>query len=176
MLEFRNHENIMVQGLKFRVSGLADQLGLHIADESSRHGAWYICCRANMAHIRQSRPGSGVGFWIKVSATFSVFRFPLGSGCKVSRCRGTHPVPNSYGAVPHSYHTHTKPAHARTQPGRNPYSPYAHVHSGLFACIVSRSWFRVKGSWYWIESFGFRVQDQGLGFGYPAGSRRSRRV
>jgi len=38
------------------------------------------CCRANMAHIRQSRPGSGLGFQVRVLKSFQVGASSLGSG------------------------------------------------------------------------------------------------
>ena len=37
-------------------------------------------CRANMAHIRQSMPDSGLGFQVKVRITFQVIPSSLGSG------------------------------------------------------------------------------------------------
>jgi len=37
-------------------------------------------CRANMAHVRQSRPDSGLGFQVKVLKPFKVVPFSLGSG------------------------------------------------------------------------------------------------
>ena len=37
-------------------------------------------CRANMAHIRQSRPDYGLGFQVEVLKTVEVVSFPLGSG------------------------------------------------------------------------------------------------
>ena len=37
-------------------------------------------CRANTAQIRQSRPGSGLGFHIEVLETFQGVLFSLGSG------------------------------------------------------------------------------------------------
>jgi len=40
-------------------------------------------CRANMAHIRQSRPDSGLGFQTKVIVTFEVVPSSPGSGTKV---------------------------------------------------------------------------------------------
>ena len=49
-------------------------------------------CRANMAHIRQSRPGSGLGIQIKVHKAFNVVPFSLGSGratgCACRKVRG----------------------------------------------------------------------------------------
>jgi len=45
-------------------------------DEYSTHNR----CRANMAHIRQSRPDSGLGFNVKVLGTLQFFPFSLGSG------------------------------------------------------------------------------------------------
>ena len=36
--------------------------------------------RANMEHIRQSRPNSGLGFQVKVLETFKVALYSLGSG------------------------------------------------------------------------------------------------
>jgi len=38
------------------------------------------CCRANMAHVRQSGLGSGLGFQIKVLDTVSFVASTLGSG------------------------------------------------------------------------------------------------
>jgi len=37
-------------------------------------------CRANMAHVRQSRPDSGIGFQVKVPEMFQVVPCSLGSG------------------------------------------------------------------------------------------------
>ena len=46
------------------------------------------CC-ANSAHIRQSRPDSGLGFQVEVFDVFQVVRSSLGSG--VRRVSGTQP-------------------------------------------------------------------------------------
>ena len=37
-------------------------------------------CRANVAHIKQSRPDSGLGVQVKVVKTFQVVPTSLGSG------------------------------------------------------------------------------------------------
>ena len=37
-------------------------------------------CRVNMAHIRQSRPDSGLGFQVEVLKTFKIVSSSLGSG------------------------------------------------------------------------------------------------
>ena len=39
-----------------------------------------VMCRANMAHIRQSRPDSNLGFQVRVLTIFLVVPFSLGSG------------------------------------------------------------------------------------------------
>ena len=44
-------------------------------------------CRANVAHIRQSRPGSGLGFPVQVLKPFQVVPFSLGSGRQGSQWR-----------------------------------------------------------------------------------------
>ena len=46
----------------------------------------HVRCRANVAHMSQSRPDSGLGFQVKVLQTFSVVHSPLGSGSH----RGEH--------------------------------------------------------------------------------------
>jgi len=38
-----------------------------------------VRCRANMAHMRQSRPDSGLGFQVKVLETFELASSSLGS-------------------------------------------------------------------------------------------------
>ena len=43
-------------------------------------------CRPNMAHIRQSRPDSGLGFQVKFVKTFQVVPFALGSGKSTVVC------------------------------------------------------------------------------------------
>ena len=45
-------------------------------DEYSTHK----CCRANMAHITQSRPDAGLGFQVDFLETHQSFPFSLGSG------------------------------------------------------------------------------------------------
>ena len=49
-------------------------------------------CRAQVAHIRQSRPASGLGFQVKARKTFEVVPFSLGDGTRchrnVQRIRG----------------------------------------------------------------------------------------
>ena len=51
-------------------------------------------CRANMAHIRQSRPGSGLGSQVKVLETVLVVTSLLGSGCSLF-LYNTQPVEKS---------------------------------------------------------------------------------
>jgi len=46
------------------------------------------CCRANMAHVRQSRPEYGLGFQVKVLKPFYIVPSSLGSGSGGSACRG----------------------------------------------------------------------------------------
>ena len=58
-------------------------LSLHLSLSLS-HGAAVTsrsCCRANMAHIRQSRPDSGLGFRVQFIETFWFVSSSLGSGC-----------------------------------------------------------------------------------------------
>jgi hypothetical protein len=49
-------------------------------DETWRYGESTDRCRANMAHIRQSRPDYGLGFQAKVRKTFKAVLSSLGSG------------------------------------------------------------------------------------------------
>ena len=53
-------------------------------------GVSFIRCRANMEHIRQSRPDSGLGFQVKVRKTFQVVPSSLGSGLKSDMIRFLH--------------------------------------------------------------------------------------
>jgi len=69
-----------VPGLGIRVSGFMFRVGGFVREEV---GAGDLAgCRANMAHIRQSRPDSGCGFQVKVLKTFQVFPSSLGSGTR----------------------------------------------------------------------------------------------
>jgi len=45
-------------------------------------------CRANMAHVRRSRPDSGLDFLVKVLATFQVVPSSLESGRRVPAPQG----------------------------------------------------------------------------------------
>ena len=48
-----------------------------------------VCCRANSAHVRQSRPDSGLGFQVKVFKLFQGVPSSLGSGGCSSLCVDT---------------------------------------------------------------------------------------
>ena len=50
-------------------------------------------CRANMAHIRQSRPYSGLGFEVKFRKPFQLVPSLLASGTKCSRSEGAPTAP-----------------------------------------------------------------------------------
>jgi hypothetical protein len=47
---------------------------------SRRLRRWWPCCRANMAHTRQSRPDSSIGFWVRVVTPFDGVPSLLESG------------------------------------------------------------------------------------------------
>ena len=71
---------LTVQGLGFKLQGWG--FGVQVSLRMSTKTAYKLGyrCRANMAHIRQSRPDSGLGFQVKILTPFHVVPSSLGSG------------------------------------------------------------------------------------------------
>ena len=79
------------------------------------HGVALNRCRENTAHVRQSRPDSGLGFQVKVLK-------PLSSCCLFARKRDPKPETLSAAEVPRLEATSLHPTSYTLHP--TPYTPY----------------------------------------------------
>ena len=95
---YQNYDRSMLYPAQSGSEGCRKWRGVEVADTSPNlwklggasigtGGAWAPLasqgrCRANMAHIRQSRPDSGLGFHIEVLKIFSVVLSSRGSGLR----------------------------------------------------------------------------------------------